>query len=473
MIRLLFLLGLVIFALPAQARDFCDMNTMLASYKAAYNRKKLGDLDGAHHSFLKLAKAAIAPAQRHVAQYYFEESREDMALEKAIMWAQLAAWGGDDKAQKLQEQAVESARYRVSEAGLRWANDWRPEETSCFNGTLSEQDDDLQAVGRFPVVRHEELDEEVFAAFVTRLNEAVAIVPKVAPYFTPLLDLIPAFHVIEGEGSDRFIQWDEDRDWLTISAGYLGDLSARQLSYSLILAVQRRLFSLIKDAKFEDQIGTNYGAIKLYGSLYGDVKTKRFLKELHEAIKTARLLPVVLRDKVNYLNEIHYMPPSRYQRSRYSNSKHFAIYDHKRSKPEKRIMMVMQKMAFEETDQLVLELVRAGHQAQQHTWIEGLSAQVDGKGRENAILKALEGDMEAAAKAFTRSTTKRKKEVEDWERLGPDGIKALYCDTVFYQTKAAIALKIHENRFSRTVKMNNCTKARKAWRAYMDEQAKK
>ncbi|SCA55216.1 exported hypothetical protein [Candidatus Terasakiella magnetica] len=474
MARLLLLLCLSLLPLKAHATDFCDMDTMLASYKAAFNRQKLGDLESAHNSFKKLAKAAVAPAQRHVAQYFLEESRADMALENAIMWAQLAAWGGDEKAKTILKQAVESARHSVSEAGLRWAAQWRPEDTSCFVGEAAKiDDDDFQIVGRFPVVRHENVDEEVFAAMVTRLSQALENVTKVAVYFTPLIDLIPAFEVIEGEGTDRFIQWDADNDWIKVSSGFLQDSSPRQLAYSLVLTVQRRLFSLIKDASFADQVGTHYGKIKIYGSLYGDVRTKRFLKLFKEAIKEVRKLPVVLRDKVNYLDEIHYMPPSRYHAIRLASTKRFALYDHVRSGPEKRMMIVAQKMAFEEVDQIILELVRVGHQAQQHTYIEGMRGQVDGKKRENAILKALEGDMQGVAEAFTKTTAKKKKEVAHWDKAGPDGIAKLYCESVNAQVKAAIALKIHENRFSRTVDLKNCKKARAAWRTYRSTETKK
>ena len=96
----LVLVGLV-FAEVAHANEFCDMDTALSAYKAAYNRKKFGNVESAQKTFLKLGNAGIAPAQRHVAEYYLEESREDMALENAIMWSQLAAWGGDDKAKDI------------------------------------------------------------------------------------------------------------------------------------------------------------------------------------------------------------------------------------------------------------------------------------------------------------------------------------------------------------------------------------
>ncbi len=471
------LMGALIFATSlslsphaAQATDFCDVETALSSYKAAFNRKKLGDEDSAFKSFMRLAEIGIAPAQRHVALYFLEESRENLAIENAIMWARLASWGGDKDAQKILKQSVEAARHAVVEAGLAWAKDWRPKKPDCFSVNASDEgDEDFKVIGRFPVIRAEGLDEETFSQFGLRLEEALLITDQVAPFFSPLADLIPAFEIIEGKGADRYISWDEDNGWLQVSSGYLRDKTSRQLSYSLILAVQRHLFNKIKDATFVDQIASNYGAIQLYGSLYGDVKTDRFITLLKEAIKNVRRLPVVMRDKVNLINEIHYMPPSRYHVSRLGQGKVFAYYDHMRSRPEKRIGVISQKVGFEQSNDVILDLVRIGTQIQQHMMIEGFKGKVDGKKREDAILRALQGDMDAVNDMFTNQVGKQKDLIEHWDKKGPDGVSKLYCEAAFWQVKAAAALKMSPNRVTRIVKFKGCKKARSAWKEYLNK----
>jgi len=468
MIRLVLFLCMV--STSALAADYCDMDTALASYKSAVQRKKIGDEEGAHKIFKDLAEASIAPAQRHLAQYYLEESREDMALEKAIMWSQLAAWGGDEDAQLIAKQAVEASRHQVSEIGLTWARDWRPVKPDCVVADLSKKnDDDFKTVSRYPVIRAENLDEDVFASFSIQLNEALRIVDQVAPYFSPLVELIPAFEIIPGEGADRFIQWDEDNDWVQISAAYLKDQSARQLSYSLVLTVQRRLFEKMKDAQFVDQISGNYGPVKFYGSLYGDVKTKKFLKLFHDAFKMARKLPVVLRDKVNSIDEIYYMPPSRYHFSRLPSKDVFASYDYKRSRPEKRMITVSHKIAFEDAAQIKLPINHPFPKPRNNTIIEGYKGQVDGKDREEAILKALEGELSAVQSLFSKKTSKHKEMIDAWDESGPDGINKLYCAATYDQMKAAIFLNIPANKVSRTVKMKGCKKARAAWQAHRNK----
>ncbi len=458
----------------AQANSFCDMDTALAAYKAAYNREKRGDLKGAFRTFEKLAQAGVAAAQRHVATFYLEESRDKMALEKAIMWSQLAAWGGDRDSEGIVKRAVDAARYQVAETGLSWARDWRPQAADCdVSGNGKQADDDFQVAGRFPVIRQEKVDEDLFAAFVTRLQAAIENVDQVAPYFAPLVELIPAFEVIEGKEADRYIAWDEDNDWVQVSSGFLQDDTARQLAYSLILTVQRRLFAGLKDAEFHDQIATHYGKIKIFGSLYGDVETKRFLGLMSEAIKEARNLPLVLRDKVNFLDEIYYMPPSKYHRKRFLSKQPFAVYDDKRSHGDKRMMIVTHEIAFETPKQLILELVRVGDLAQQHAQIEGVRGQAEGKQREQAILKALEGNLVDLNKAFSRQMEKNQELVKQWDEKGPDGIKEVYCASVFSQAKAAIALKVNPIEVSRTVEFRNCKKARKAWQSYRSEKAQK
>jgi len=470
----LIILWFIFLTEPVQGAVFCDMQTVVATYKAAYNRKKYGDVESAQKTFLKLAQTGVAPAQRHVAEYFLEESRADMALEKAIMWAQLAAWGGDETAQTMVKRAVQSARHSVSDTGLAWAQDWRPDNEDCFSDQFEKQtDDDFQVVGRFPIIRHEDLDEDAFAAFATRLGEAIAIVQDVAPYFAPLAQLIPAFEVLPGDHSDRFIQWDEENEWVTVSAGFLGDLSPRQLAYSLVLVVQRHLFAKLEDAQFVDQIATHYGKIKIYGSLYGDVKTPEFLSHMKEAIKDARNLPMVLRDKVNFLDEIHYMPPSRYHDQRFPKTKLFSTYDYRRSRAQKRMMIVTHELAFQTVEQLILELVRVGELAQQHVRIEGMSGQADSKKRESAILQALQGDLTKMKEAFSEKTAKRQKIVDDWNRAGPDGISKIYCASVLAQVKAAVALEMEPIRTSQSIEFKGCAKARKLWREYRNGETKK
>ncbi|MDV7338560.1 hypothetical protein RYZ26_03060 [Terasakiella sp. A23] len=462
----------LLFSTPTsvQASDFCDIDTVLSSYKAALKRKNLGDEDSAFKSFLRLADIGVAPAQRHAALYYLEESREDMALEKAIMWARLAAWGGDKDAQKILKSAVESARHAVSEAGLAWANDWRPKKPDCFSADAPDDgDDDFKVIGRFPVIRSEGLDEDVFVQFGLRLEEALLITDQVAPILSPLADLIPAFEIIEGKGADRYVGWDIENGWLQVSSGYLRDKTSRQLSFALILATQRRLFDEIKDATFADQIASNYGAIKLYGSLYGDVKTDRFLSLLKEAIKNVRNLPVVMRDKVNLIDEIHYMPPSRYHLSRLGQEKSLARYDYLRSQPEKRIGVITRKLVFEESEDVILHLVRIGTQIQQHMMIEGFKGKVDGKKREDAILRALQGDMKAAQDMFTNQVGKQKELIEQWDKSGPEGVAKLNCEATFWQVKAAAALKMSQSKVARTIKFKGCKKARTAWKDYLNK----
>lgn len=468
------LVPLVVGAQSVKASGLCDLETVVATYKAALQRKKLGDLESAHRMFLPLAQAAVAPAQRHVAEYFFEESREEFALERAIMWSRLAAWGGDDVAQTLVNQAREAARHSVSEAGLKWAADWRPTQQGCYGGSSEKaDDDDFKMVGRFPAIRNESVSEEQFALFVGRLFEAILIVEKVAPYFSSLLDFIPAFEVIDGDGSDRFIEWNDDTGWIHISTGYLGDETARQLSFSLILAVQRKLFSELEDAVFVDQIATHWGKTQIFGSLYGDVKTPYFLKTVLAALKRARDLPVVLRDKVNMIDEIYYMPPSRYHFSRFASEKHFAHFDHIRSDAHKKRVIFAHRLAFETPDQIVTYLVKLGSQAQQANRIDAIKAQVGGENREKAFLKALEGDPKEVFGLLGKKSDAQKKMVDEWEEKGPDGVSKLYCEAVYDQTKAAIFLEIPRTKFTNVVKFGSCAKAKKAWTDYLQAATQK
>jgi len=472
-----FVAGLMVLALSGEvaASGFCDLDTVLASYRAAYKQEKYGDIDRAHKNFLRLAEAGVAPAQRHVARYFLEESHEDMALEKAVMWAQLAAWGGDQDAREMVKRITQSVRYKVAETGLNWANNWRPTRQNCFGGESSSKKEveDVQVVGRFPIIRHEDVSEDLFAAFATRLKAAIDSVENVAPYFAPLAQLIPAFEVLEGAQTDRYIRWQAENGWVQVSTGFLQDRTPRQLAYNLVLVVQRHLYDEISDTQFYDQISTRYGKIKIFGSLYGDVETPRFLNEMSEAIKEARELPVVLRDKVNFLDEIYYMPPSRYHHSRFPSTKLFSTYDHKRSQPQKRMMIVSHELAFQTPQQLILELVRVGELAQRHSQIEALNGQVNGKARENAILEALQGDPKKVQEAFRANTAQNQKIVEQWQQKGPDNVERIYCASVYSQVKAAIAMKMEPIHVTQSIKFKGCREARKAWQEYRSGETKK
>lgn len=454
----------------AQANGFCDMETALSAYKSALQRKKLGDEEVAFKQFMPLAKMGLAPAQRHVAQYYLEESREDMAIEKGILWAQLATWGGDEEASRILKSAVQSSRYAVVDTAMAWSKDWRASKPDCaVSPTSSDVADGFTVVGRYPVVRQDNVDEDDFVKLGLRLEEALLIVEQVAPYFYPLVELIPAIEVIYGEETDRLIQWSDEQGWVQVSSGYLGDRTARQLSYALVLAMQRHIFERIEDAEFADPIAGTYGAIKIFGALYGDAKNDRFISLFQEAIKNARDLPVVMRDKVNLVDEIHYMLPSRYHNTRLTQNKRLSLYDYQRSTPDARRMMVVKKVSFEEPNDLLLELVRIGTQIQQHTMIEGMRGKSDSKKREDAILRALQGDMSAAKDAFGKTSEDQQAMVREWDAKGPDGIDKFYCESVFWQAKAAVLLEMSPIRVTRNVNFNGCKKARTLWSEYRNK----
>ena len=470
---LFFLSVFAVWMLPqtkAVADGFCDMDTALAAYNSALKRKKLGDEEIAFKQFMVLAKMGLAPAQRHVAQYYLEESREDMAIENGILWAQLATWGGDEEASRILKSVVQSSRYAVVDTAMAWSKDWRARKPECAVSPPSKEvKDGFTVVGRYPVVREEEVAEDDFVKMGQRLEEAFLIVEQVAPYFYPLVELIPAIEVIRGEETDRLIQWSDEQGWLQVSSGYLGDRTARPLSYALVLAMQRHIFDEIVDANFVDPIAGNYGAIKIFGALYGDAKNDRFISLFQEAIKTARDLPVVMRDKVNLVDEVHYMLPSRYHSTRLTQNKRLSVYDYQRSKPDLRRMMIVKKVSFEEPNDLLLELVRIGTQIQQHTMIEGMRGKADSKKREDAILRALQGDLSAAQDAFGKTSEDQQALVRDWDEKGPDGIDEFYCESVFWQAKAAVLMEMSPIRVTRNVNFNGCKKARTLWSEYRNK----
>lgn len=453
-----------------QASGYCDMETALSAYNSALKRKKLGDEEVAFKQFLVLAKMGLAPAQRHVAQYYLEESREDMAIEKGILWAQLATWGGDEEASRILKSAVQSSRYAVVDTAMAWSKGWRASPPDCaVSPTSTEVKDGFTVVGRYPVIRQENVDEDAFVKLGLRLEEALLIAEKVAPYFYPLVELIPAIEVIKGEETDRLIQWSEEQGWVQVSSGYLGDKTARQLSYALVLAMQRHIFDEIEDATFADPIAGKYGATKIFGALYGDAKNDRFISLFQDAIKAARDLPVVMRDKVNLVDEVHYMLPSRYHVTRLSQNRRLSLYDYQRSKPDMRRMMIVKKVPFEEPKDLLLELVRIGTQIQQHAMIEGMRGKAGSKKREDAILRALQGDMSAAKDAFGKTSQDQQALVREWDEKGPDGIDKFYCESVFWQAKAAILMEMSPIRVTRNVNFNGCKKARTLWSEYRNK----
>lgn len=443
------------------------MDTALASYKAAVKRKNIDDHEGALGPFTSLAELGVAPAQRQLAEYYLEESRDRDALEKAAMWAQLSAWGGDRDGQKMVQQLSATLRDQIGQDAQILAEEWLPVKPLCGVAPSGEQDDaDLKMVDRFPLYRGAGIEDEIFQAFQVKLSAALGTVEQVASRLSPLVDLIPAFEVIKGVGTDRFMNWDDATGYLQISSAYLNDVSERQLAYALVLSVQRTLYSKIRRAVFLDPIGLGVGSFSLYGSLYGDVKTKRFLSLFQKALIMSNKLPIVLHDMVHSLDEIYYMPGSRYHKTRLTGSKEFAEYDYKRSNTKRRMAVVFKRLNFETAPEILLQLVRLGYYAQQHGVIEGYRNQTEGKSKEDMILKALEGNGMSAAALFNQGTTKKKNLMKSWDKDGPSGDKKIVCDAVFAQVKAAIALKIQGTIVSRSVKMQPCTKARTAWNKY-------
>jgi len=467
MAKVFLTLVLYLFSASAFAGNYCDVDSALASYKAAVKRKNIGDHEGAFTPFMSLAELGMAPAQRQLAEYYLEESRVENALEQGAMWAQLSAWGGDREGQEIVKRLSSTLRDNTGNKALVLAQEWMPIKPLCGVAPSVEQDDaDLKMAGRFALYRGDNVEDETFNLFAIKLSEALKSIDKVAPQLSPLVDLIPAFEVVYGVGSDRFMAWDKTSGRLLVSSAYLNDLGERQLAYALILSVQREVYSKIKRAVFLDPIALNVGSFSLYGSLYGDVKTQRFLSMFKEALLLSNKLPVVLHDMVYSLNEIHYMPGSRYHKSRLSASKEFAEYDHKRSNPSRRMAMVFKRLNFETSEEILLQLVRLGYYAQQHALIEGYRNDTEGKSKEDMILKALEGNGMSAAALFNQGTANKKDLVEAWDKGGPAKDKKMTCAAVYAQVKAAMTLKVQGSIVSRSVKLQPCTKAREAWNKY-------
>lgn len=465
MVRFVFvLLVFVLWVRPVYAGNYCHIDTALGAYNAALQRKNIGDHEGALSALISLSKLGMAPAQRHLAQYYLKESRDPFALEKAAKWAQLSAWGGDRAGLDMVKEFASSLRHSIGNKAFAQAKEWRPVKSVCPQPLkIENRDDDLKIVLQFPLFRGQGIGDEVFWDFGERLGKSLRLVGQVAPQFSPLVDLIPAFEVVQSKTTERFIFWNDDTARLEISRGYLNDLKNRQLAYGLVLAVQRMIYARIKDGFFLDPIALEVGNVSLYGSLYGDVKTKRFLSMFQEALKGASTLPVALRDQIYSLDQIYYMPPSRYHKKRMNSQRGFALYDHERSSPRKRIAVVYQRMNFKNADDILLELVQLGTFAQHHAMIEGFRQSIEGKGREDQILQALEGKGLSAAHLFNQGMVNKKQRIEAWDKAGPKGDKKLVCTAALAQVKAAIILKIQATSMSKRLKIHTCVKARQAW----------
>lgn len=445
------------------AKAYCDLETVVADYKVALKRHKIGDIDQAFKQFLPLAQAAVAPAQRYVARYYLEESYEDQAIEKGIMWAQLAAWGGDQEAAQRAKAAIEGARYAVSDKGQAMARNWRSSAFECARGQDFDEETVFKVVDGVALIKDEKVSDAEALSFALRLQEALILADQVAPYFSPLAQLVSTVRVVQDRFTDRFIEWNEEKGWLDVSLTYRNDETARQLSYALMLAMQRQIFAQVEDAEFVDQVADRYGKVKIYGSLYGDVGTKRFIELVKDAYVAVRDLPVRVRDKINLLDEIHYMPPSRYHRSRLTPDKDVARYDVTRSGPERRVGVIGQEITFETPQELALYLVKLGAFAHQNLLIEQYQAELNGEGREDAILKALEGNMQAAQALFSDRLADRQKIVTRWYEKGPSEMAEFQCQAAVDQVKAALALKVQNISVTKIINFKGCKEARTLW----------
>lgn len=446
------------------------MEAVLSAFKLGQERKAFDDQEGAHHIFKGLADIALAPAQREVALYYRDESRDDLALEKAIMWAQLATWGGDHDAAKLVQQLIKASRHKVVEDGLAMAKNWLPFQSHCTIPASSDSvSEDFAVAGHIAIARHENVPVDAFLALADRLNRAFDTAQKVAPKFFPLAQLIPMIEIVPGEGTERFIDWQTKKGRYLVSSTYLLDDSERQLAYGLVLAVQRQIYKSIEGAIFKDPIGLSFGRIEIFGSLYGDVRTQEFLKTVLEAVKLSHELPSVLHDLVYQIDEIYYMPPSRYHHSSFTHFKEFMTYDHKRSGSSRRLVRINHEIGLIDPEGVLLELVKVGHFAREHVRIEGLRNSLEGKMREESLLKALEGKIMEETGLKTNQLQQAKEDVTLWDQKGPTGNPRIVCDAVLAQTKAAMRLKISPLKVSRFVQMKSCKQARTLWQKFMEE----
>ena len=301
---------------PAGA-EACSSEDIVSGYGQAVALLKAKKYGRALPGLKSLADAGHGPAQRHLAIMLRDGDGLPKSKSGATLWSELAFRSGDKAAKsitrKLRAGLDEIARAVLDER----LKAWRVARLSCNGSKLSalpaKAGNDGAALipdminGRLVDDRGAEIARRRFGEII---QAALAQDPMARIY----LDAVDAYELYTGGRYHRYAGWknNKSKNIMRVPTNVFNDKTLKYFAHMLTLTAKRKLYAQTPDAEFDDPLVRIIGGIKVYGSVYPDIRNGRFFQAMRQAFVLARQLRSPVTKYIEIIDEIHYNPISKY-----------------------------------------------------------------------------------------------------------------------------------------------------------------
>lgn len=294
----------------------CSSADIVAGYGQAIALLKAKKHGRALPGLKSLANAGHGPAQRHLAIMLRDGDGIPKSKSGAALWSELAFRSGD-KAAKSITRKLRAGLDQISRAVLdERLNSWRVARLSCNGGKLAalpvKAGDDAQLIpdmtnGRLVDDRGAEIARRRFGEII----QAALAQDAMARIY---LDAVDSYELYSGGRYHRYAGWknNKSKNIMRVPTNVFNDKSLKYFARMVTLTAKRKLYAQTPDAEFDDPLVRIIGGIKVYGSVYPDIRNGRFFQAMRQAFVLARQLRPPVTKYIEIIDEIHYNPISKY-----------------------------------------------------------------------------------------------------------------------------------------------------------------
>ena len=418
-VAVLMMTGAIMAAGPAEAAKSCSLAKIAAGYHSGLDHFQRRDYRGAWARWAPLARAGLGPAQRHVAAMFSRGAGVKVSPERAAFWSALAFRDGDLKSRRLapalRAKLDDRSRQRLS-AGLK---DWRASRLDCAGSRIAVVKKDVKSGPLNIPLRFErrvrpDLQQSLQRGFPAVVTMALNSVPASRLY----LDTIKTIEFYPAARYDRYVGWrvKPHQHMMRVSSASMDDQSPVYLAKTIVLSAKRRVYGRLSDATFADPYLRVIEGVKVYGSVYPDIRNGEFFKIVRRALAMAKDLPPKLRRYVDIIDEIHYSPLSKhYIRSGVSDALG-AFYDRIIGADQNRLIFVRREPRFSSPLYYLGAFVHEGTHAVQDQLADRWNHQIPKLRHQLAKLEAAGQTASAQAKQVRKDIDRKHKYVSNWLR---------------------------------------------------------
>lgn len=264
-----------------------------------------------------LADAGHGPAQRHLAIMLRDGDGLPMSKSGAVLWSELAYRSGDKAAKSITRKS-RAGLDKISRAVLDVRlKAWRAARLSCDGGKLSALpvkagDDGAALIPDMTTGRL--VDEQGAQVARRRFPEIIQAALAQDPMARIYLDAVDGYELYTGGRYHRYAGWknNKSKNIMRVPTNVFNDKSLKYFARMLTLTAKRKLYSQTPDAEFYDPLVRIIGGIKVYGSVYPDIRNGPFFRSMRQAFVLAKQLRPPVTQYIEIIDEIHYNPISKH-----------------------------------------------------------------------------------------------------------------------------------------------------------------